>query len=232
MRDWQRKHSTTTISTLRPPYGEILGWRKEGRLVVPPNLSLKRKIMFHIHNAVGPKHPNVASTIQQTLQSYWWPGAEEWIKRYVENCKQCHNGLLTIKTTSPMTASLQSKVCEAQEKHHTTLEEWSAPHSIHEEQNGWLKEGHIVIPPDEELRCQILRVLHNAPTAGHPGRDETFTQVSHTYWWPGMRAWITNYITGCTVCQQNKNVTHHKRTPLYHIPTPENALPFQPIVMA
>jgi len=77
MKEWQKKHDATTTSALHPPYGEIPGWRKQGRLVVPPNLTLKRKIMFHIHNAVGPKHPNLAKMLQQTLQSYWWPDAEK-----------------------------------------------------------------------------------------------------------------------------------------------------------
>jgi len=58
MKEWQREYDSTTTSTLHPPYGEIPGWRKQGRLVVPPNLTLKCKIMFHIHNAAGPKHPN------------------------------------------------------------------------------------------------------------------------------------------------------------------------------
>src|SRR5712675_1206898 len=38
---------------------------------------------------------------------------------------------------------------------------------------------------------------------------------------------ITEYVTGCAMCQQNKNITHRKRSPLYRIPTPEDALPFQ-----
>jgi len=33
------------------------------------------------------------------------------------------------------------------------------------------------------------------------------------------------------VCQQNKNITHRKRTPLYRIPTPEDALPFQQVAL-
>jgi len=63
MKDWGKKYDTTTVSTLCLPYGEIPGWRKQGQLVVPPNLTLKRKIMFHIHDAAGPKHPNQAKTI-------------------------------------------------------------------------------------------------------------------------------------------------------------------------
>src|SRR5712672_2775046 len=36
METWQKDHETTDVSTLRPPYGEIPGWRKEGKLAVPP----------------------------------------------------------------------------------------------------------------------------------------------------------------------------------------------------
>src|SRR5712671_5976654 len=156
MKEWQKKYDATTISTLRPPYGEIPGWRKQGRLVVPPNLTLKCKIMFHIHDAVGPKHPNRAKMLRQTLQSYWWPDAEEWVMKYVDNCEQCHGGLPTIRATSPTTTSLQLKTHEMQKVHHTTLEGWKSLHSIHKEQNDWLKEGRLVIPPDEQLKREIL----------------------------------------------------------------------------
>ena len=36
---------------------------------------------------------------------------------------------------------------------------------------------------------------------------------------------------GCTVCQQNKNITHKVKTPLYKITVPENAPPFTQIAM-
>ena len=80
--------------------------------------------MFHIHNAVGPKHPNKTNTLRQALQSYWWPDAEEWVTKYVDNCEQCHGELPTIRTTSPTTIPLRSKILEGQEAHHMTLEKW------------------------------------------------------------------------------------------------------------
>ena len=43
--------------------------------------------------------------------------------------------------------------------------------------------------------------------------------------------WIANYIRGCTICQQNKIITHQKKTPLYGITVPQDAQPFQQIAM-
>jgi len=235
MKTWQTEYNTTTVSTLHPPYNEVRGWRKEGRLVIPPNLALKCKIMFHIHDAAGPKHPNLSKTLHQTARLYWWPSMEAWVTKYVENCEQCHRSPTTAGTISPMTTSLRSRIHEAQGQHRTALKEWSSLHSINEEggggQSSWQKEGHLVVPPDETLKREILQLLHDAPTAGHPSRDETFAQVSRLYWWPGMCSWITDYVAGCAVCQQNKNITHCVRTPLYCIPTSEDALPFQQIAL-
>jgi len=160
---------------------------------------------------------------------------KDWVMRYMENCERCYHGLTTIRTVSPTITPLRSKIREKQAHHHATMEKWSPLHSVTKEVDegpgDWLKEGRLVIPPDEALRREILQLLHDALTAGHPGRDETLTQVSRSYWWPGIRAWIMDYVTGCVVCQQNKNITHRARTPSYRIPTLENTLPFQQIAL-
>jgi len=72
---------------------------------------------------------------------------------------------------------------------------------------------------------------HDHMTAGHPGHDETIRKTKEIYQWPNMNTWIADYIKGCATCQQNKNTTHRKKTPLYRITMPENALPFQQIAM-
>src|SRR5712672_1696558 len=46
-----------------------------------------------------------------------------------------------------------------------------------------------------------------------------------------MRAWITEYIQGCAICQQNKIITHRTRPAMYKIPMDPAALPFQQIAM-
>src|SRR5712675_1752977 len=103
--------------------------------------------MFHIHDAVTSKHPNRSNTLRQVLQSYWWPDAEEWVTKYVDNCEQYHDKLPTIRTASPTTPSLRSKIHEAQKLHCTTLEEWKSTHLI-KKLDDWVKEGRLVIPPE------------------------------------------------------------------------------------
>jgi hypothetical protein len=46
-----------------------------------------------------------------------------------------------------------------------------------------------------------------------------------------MEDWVLEYVKGCVVCQQNKILTHQKKTPVYQIPMEKNARPFQRVVM-
>jgi len=95
----------------------------------------------------------------------------------------------------------------------------------------WEAQRQLVIPPDEQLRRTIAHHVHGKPTVGHPGRDDTIWSASRTFWWPGMNEWLSNYVKGCPTCQQNKNLTHRKRPPLFRIPAHPTAFPFQVIAM-
>ena len=64
--------------------------------------------------------------------------------------------------------------------------------------------GKNYIPPDEELCRDIARMFHDRETAGHPGELETFNAISQHYWWPGLRTFVKNYVSGCGICQQFK----------------------------
>ena len=76
-----------------------------------------------------------------------------------------------------------------------------------------------------------MTLIHDHPTAGHPGRDEMIQKATKVLPWTGMRQWIADYVKGCATCQQNKILTHRTKTPLYHITTKEGTLPFQQIAM-
>jgi hypothetical protein len=81
----------------------------------------------------------------------------------------------------------------------------------------------LVIPPDNNIRREIMKVWHDSPPVGHPGQDETTRRVTQRYHWPGAKHWIAEYVRGCATCQQNKNITHRIRTPLYRIPSEPSA---------
>jgi len=76
-----------------------------------------------------------------------------------------------------------------------------------------------------------MTLIHDHPTAGHPGCDETTRKATEILPWTGMCQWIADYIKGCTTCQQNKILTHQTKIPLYCITTKEGTLPFQQIAM-
>src|SRR5882672_12848046 len=85
--------------------------------------------------------------------------------------------------------------------------------------------------PTEEFLRSIMTYTHDHVTAGHLGRDETIRKTKENYQWPNMNGWIADYFKGCATCQQNKIITHQKKTPLYRITVPHDACPFQQIAI-
>lgn len=81
-------------------------------------------------------------------------------------------------------------------------------------------DGKIMVPDDDELKRVILESLHDAPTAGHPGRERTRELVSRTYYWPALTSWVHCYVDGCDTCQRNK-VTRGQPVPAQPLNTPE-----------
>ena len=87
-------------------------------------------------------------------------------------------------------------------------------------------QGKNYIPKDYEIRREITSQFHNKITAGHSGEIETLNAIKEHYWWPGMRAFIKNYIKGCGICQQFK-INRNPSNPSYIlIPGPANTRPF------
>jgi hypothetical protein len=85
--------------------------------------------------------------------------------------------------------------------------------------------------PSTDQKKALMLLTHDHPTVGHPGWDETIRKAKKFQSWKGMNEWIANYIKGCAICQQNKILTHQKKTPLYWITTEQGTLPFKQVVM-
>lgn len=102
-----------------------------------------------------------------------------------------------------------------------------------EEKDGvWYKNGRLVVPKVtmpgktnsrktrsakevdenslsvEQLRFMVMSQCHDGVTAGHIGRDATIHLAQRHYWWPGMTAWIADYVASCPVCARYKAPRH------------------------
>ena len=75
-----------------------------------------------------------------------------------------------------------------------------------------------------------MHAYHDGLVA-HLGRDEMVRKVLDHFCWLGGQTWIEQYVKGCAICQQNKNLTHRTKAPLYKITVPANNPPFSQVAM-
>ena len=60
----------------------------------------------------------------------------------------------------------------------------------------------LVVP--QTLVQDVIKAHHNPPYVAHPGVKRTHSLISLSYWWPGMRRSIEEYVKGCDPCQRRK----------------------------
>jgi hypothetical protein len=63
------------------------------------------------------------------------------------------------------------------------------------------EDGRVVVPADEDLRCIIAYGAHDAPGAGHLGREKTYSLLCTRLWWPKMYKWVSRFVRTCNICQ-------------------------------
>jgi hypothetical protein len=129
-------------------------------------------------------------------------------------------------------SGFDSMVMILQRQHATLMKEWEEEHSLCVDMDGRFRKGiTLVVPPDDKLQRDLVELMHNSPTAGHPGIDKTHKALLRQYWWPGCKEFVRQYVKGCAVCQANKPITHRNNPPLNPITAQEGALPFQTIAI-
>jgi hypothetical protein len=100
---------------------------------------------------------------------------------------------------------------------HAYTDEW-----VFDPTGVWLhSSGKIVVPDSAELKKRIMHEHHDTPAAGHRGITKTVELVQRTFWWPGLRADVTNYVQSCNLCQRMKAGTRAKAGLLQPLPIPE-----------
>lgn len=64
------------------------------------------------------------------------------------------------------------------------------------------EDAQLVVP--SSMREEILKELHDSPTAGHQGVERTLQRLRERYHFPGMRRYVTEYLKGCVDCLRYK----------------------------
>lgn len=94
------------------------------------------------------------------------------------------------------------------------LEEWNTENGL------LLFRGKVYVPKDNDLRKELVRLHHDLPAAGHPGRAKTLELLSRNYWWPSMTKFVNEYVDTCDICQRNKVFPAPPRGPLQPLDPP------------
>ncbi|KAA0039551.1 putative Retrotransposon protein [Cucumis melo var. makuwa] len=84
-----------------------------------------------------------------------------------------------------------------------------------------VKQGRLCVPNISELNNAILEEAHSSAYAMHPGSTKMYRTLKKTYWWPGMKQEITEYVDRCLICQQVKPVRQRPGGFLNPLPVPE-----------
>jgi hypothetical protein len=140
-------------------------------------------------------------------------------------------------TNADSIGSLEHFITIVQNNNHCLMKEWESTFPIECVDNPdkpfWqdILGRQLIIPPDQGLKREIMNTWHEGPLNGHPRRDETIRHINKEYFWPRARLWITEYVKGCATCQQNKNLTHRIKTPIFCIPSTIDTKPFSHIAM-
>ena len=82
------------------------------------------------------------------------------------------------------------------------------------------KEGRIVVPEDNDIRKDLLKLYHDAPIASHPGITRTYELIGRMYTWPKMKEYVTAYVQGCSICAKAKRKNVKEQGKLQPLPNP------------
>ena len=85
------------------------------------------------------------------------------------------------------------------------------------------KEHALALPDFGGVRQAAMYQMHDAPWAGHVGRERTKWALKAQYWWPGMDADIEAYVKACGPCQRNKARHRNPETLMAPLAVPERA---------
>jgi hypothetical protein len=83
-----------------------------------------------------------------------------------------------------------------------------------------LYQGRTIVPQQKSLIYELLSLYHDDQFAGHWGINKTQELLARKFYWPDMTTDIREYITTCSICQNNAIPRHKPYGQLNPLPIP------------
>jgi len=61
----------------------------DGRIYIPNNQKIRKRILQENHKPVDIGHPGQQRMMELIKHNYWWPGIKTDVKKYVQECFKC-----------------------------------------------------------------------------------------------------------------------------------------------
>ena len=61
----------------------------KGKVYVPNNKKIRKEILKENHDLVDMGHPGQQRMLELLKRTYWWPGLQEDVRKYVQGCFKC-----------------------------------------------------------------------------------------------------------------------------------------------
>ena len=111
------------------------------------------------------------------------------------------------------------------------IKPWVSTYNLRLIKGTWYKDARWVVTGGMHDKRTIIGGHHEPQVYGHLGIKRTTQLVKCSYWWPGLRRDVLEYVKGCAECQQNKVNNQPTHAPLVPIPPKVNALPFETVTL-
>jgi hypothetical protein len=114
------KYAQEVLLSLNDPEQSLAKWTTEaypngmlalfydGRMYIPDNLELRCQIVADHHDMSLAGHPGILAMTRSVRTSYYWPGLQHFIKRYVNGCAICQQFKKNTRPTKPVLHPISS----------------------------------------------------------------------------------------------------------------------------
>jgi hypothetical protein len=81
----------------------------------------------------------------------------------------------------------------------------------------------LYVPDHDDLKAELLRLCHDSPVAGHPGRSKTYELLTRDYYWPGMYRYVDRWTRNCHTCRRTTPSREARQGVLRPLPVPQRS---------